>query len=99
MNLTLKSFQVRNHRTHFRRPECVHEPVMMLLDVTDRGYVDHLEKVVGRSKLLAFVCEEWDDCQTLMQARTRERFQQVNVVLQKPDLNTNGRQVAFFSVK
>ena len=84
--------QIDNNRGQFRRPEGVHKPVMMLIDPTDRRYVDHLERIVGKNRLTSFVCEEWDDCLTLMQARDVQGFR-INVVLQTPDLGTNGRQV------
>merc|ERR1712223_1601163 len=68
----------------------VHEPMMMVLQPTD--YTAHLEKVIGRNDLEAFVCEDPDDANLLMNTlRKQERLKRINVATSSPNTNDQFR--------
>ena len=53
---------------------------MLLLDVQDQNYSKHLERFLGRTKLVAFVCGNTGDAKVLMNARKSNHFRDVNVI-------------------
>ena len=64
----------------FSNPDDVHNPMMLLLDVQDQNYSKHLERFLGRTKLVAFVCGNTGDAKVLMNARKSNHFRDVNVI-------------------
>ncbi len=76
---------LRNNRDKFRKP--VHEPMMMLLRLKPEcsQYAIHLENIVGKADMEAFVCEDRDDANLLSNTlRKQVGLHKINVVNSEP---------------
>ena len=71
---------IEQNQKVFKNPDKVHGPIMLCLNLKDRAFAVHMEKQIGWSDLLAFVCESAEDANILMNARTEHHFPRVNVV-------------------
>lgn len=65
----------------------IHEPIMMVLKVKEKGLVVQLEDVIGHQEMETFVCEDKDDANKLMNILRREqKLRKINVVHSDPNL-------------
>ena len=79
---------LRNNMNKFKKP--VYEPIMMVLRVTNEKYSLHLENAIGNQELEAFVCEDQQDMNVLMNALRKDlNLHKINVVHSAPSPNDN----------
>ena len=72
----------------FKNPKGVHEPIMMSLKLTDASYAVQVENTIGPQELEAFVCEDMDDCNLLInELRQKQGLRRINVVHCNPESN------------
>lgn len=72
---------LRQNKDKFKKPDGVHEPIMMLIRLRDPSYAIHLENIIGSLELEAFVCEDQDDSNLLMNVLRKElQYHKINVV-------------------
>ena len=72
----------------FKNPKGVHEPIMMSLKLTDANYAVQVENTIGPQELEAFVCEDMDDCNLLInELRQKQGLRRINVVHCNPESN------------
>ena len=76
---------LRKNISMFKNPSGVHEPIMMKLKVTDAKYAFQVENMIGAQELEAFVCENVDDCNLLMnELRGKQKLKRINAVHSTP---------------
>ena len=79
---------LRQNKNKFKNPNGVHEPIMMSLKLTDASYAVQVENTIGPQELEAFVCEDMDDCNLLInELRQKQRLRRINVVHCNPESN------------
>ena len=79
---------MRQNKNKFKNPNGVHEPIMMSLKLSDARYAVQVENVIGPQELEAFVCEDIDDCNLLInELRQKQGLRKINVVHCNPDSN------------
>ena len=74
------------NRRSFSRP--IHDPMMLTIRLKDDSYATYVERLVSRSELETFVCEDAGDASRLMNTlRKNLRLRRINVLHSPADLS------------